>query len=248
MILAPGGRGKPKALAAAATTADVHPGVRSGTPDGSARTARRHGTGPDVPGRAGRVPRRPARRRPRGHNVDVFEELARLPEPLPLGDPSAPVPDLLAAPTDTFTDDRFLSGPLRGRARQRSARGHRRAGRRAGPARFPPPPPSPWPRDAPPIDVAMRQGSDRWDLGGAPGSIELRAHRRPDVGHDRLAAAHPARRRAGRADRLLGGHRRLGPGRRTRDRRRTGTDDAPGPTTHPGPKTHSAATTRGSPR
>ena len=34
-------------------------------------------------------------------NVDVFAELARLPEPLPLGDPSAPVPDLLA-PHDPF--------------------------------------------------------------------------------------------------------------------------------------------------
>ena len=30
--------------------------------------------------------------------VDVFEELARLPEPLPLPDPGAPLPDLLAPP------------------------------------------------------------------------------------------------------------------------------------------------------
>ena len=48
-----------------------------------------------------------------GHNVDVFEELARLPEPLPLGDPSAPLPDLLAAPSDVFNDDPFAAaGPL----------------------------------------------------------------------------------------------------------------------------------------
>ena len=57
-----------------------------------------------------------------GNNVDVFAELARLPEPVPLGDPSAPMPDLLAPPA-AFTE------PLVGVPADRPARGCGRAGR-----------------------------------------------------------------------------------------------------------------------
>ena len=118
------------------------------------RAARGHGTGPDVPGRAGRVPRRAARRRQAGHNVDVFEELARLPEPLPLGDPSAPVPDSprrarpTRSPTTRSRRNRSSACPSTVRPRTPSSWST------PGPTRSPPPPrsaspptprPSTWP-------------------------------------------------------------------------------------------------------
>jgi transcriptional regulator with XRE-family HTH domain len=101
-----------------------------------------------------------------GNNVDVFEELARLPEPLPLGDPAAPVPDLLAPPTGTF-DDTFATSPFApanvGAAPEGAVELVESApGGLATPVAFG------LAADAPPIDVAMRQGSDRWDVSGPP--------------------------------------------------------------------------------
>ncbi|HEY3669929.1 MAG TPA: helix-turn-helix domain-containing protein [Acidimicrobiia bacterium] len=94
-----------------------------------------------------------------GHNIDVFEELARLPEPVPLGDPSAPMPDLLA-PQDPF-DDPFAGvpavGPPPGAVELVDSTMPAGAGAGAWNA-----------ADAPPIDVAMRQGSATWDLGEPP--------------------------------------------------------------------------------
>jgi transcriptional regulator with XRE-family HTH domain len=98
-----------------------------------------------------------------GHNVDVFEELARLPEPLPLGDPTGPVPDLLAPPPPPDGTVELVDGmpqPVNAGA-------------------FGVATPAPvlvdsaaavWnAADAPPIDVAQRQGgSSTWDLGEAP--------------------------------------------------------------------------------
>src|SRR5262249_4159994 len=49
-----------------------------------------------------------------GHNVDVFEELARLPEPVPLGDPSGPLPDLLAPPDPFATETPLVGAPIAG--------------------------------------------------------------------------------------------------------------------------------------
>jgi hypothetical protein len=96
-----------------------------------------------------------------GHNVDVFEELARLPEPVPLGDPSAPVPDLLAPP-DPF-DDPLVGvptlGPPEGTVELVDSEMPEIAA--AGPAAWNA-------ADAPPIDVALRQGSATWDLGEPP--------------------------------------------------------------------------------
>ncbi len=96
-----------------------------------------------------------------GHNVDVFEELARLPEPVPLGDPSAPLPDVLA-PQDPFAAP-FAGvpaiGPPEGAVElvdsaMSSAASSGAAAWNAA--------------EAPPIDVAMRQGSSTWDLGEPP--------------------------------------------------------------------------------
>jgi len=119
-----------------------------------------------------------------GHNVDVFEELARLPEPLPLGEPGAPLPDLLAPPTGTFADDPFvtassfmattsgapLGGPPEGAVELVDA---------GSDALSSESPAFEVAADAPPIDVAMRQGSDRWDLGEAP--LEQRVTPEPDT-------------------------------------------------------------------
>ena len=95
-------------------------------------------------------------------NVDVFQELAQLPEPLPLGDPGAPLPDVLAMqppPEGTVELVDGVAKPVH------AANGF------AG---------TPEPvlvdtaaamwnaADAPPIDVAQRQGSDTWDLGEPP--------------------------------------------------------------------------------
>src|SRR5215213_4612155 len=96
-----------------------------------------------------------------GHNVDVFEELARLPEPVPLGDPSAPVPDLLA-PQDPF-DDPFAGlpavAPPEGAVELVDSTMPAGAASGAGAWNA---------TDAPPIDVAIRQGSATWDLGEPP--------------------------------------------------------------------------------
>ena len=100
-----------------------------------------------------------------GHNIDVFAELARLPEPVPLGDPSAPLPDVLA-PQDPFADP-FAGvpaiGPPEGAVElvdttmPAGAVGAGAVGAAAWNA-----------ADAPPIDVAMRQGSATWDIGEPP--------------------------------------------------------------------------------
>lgn len=98
---------------------------------------------------------------PRGHNVDVFEELARLPEPVPLADPSAPLPDLLA-PQDPL-DAPFAGvpaiGPPEGAVElvdsaMPATSSTASSGTTAWSA-----------ADAAPIDVAMRQGSSTWDFG-----------------------------------------------------------------------------------
>jgi hypothetical protein len=96
-----------------------------------------------------------------GHNVDVFEELARLPEPVPLGDPSAPVPDLLA-PQDPFADP-FAGVPAVAppEGAVELVDSTMPAGAAAGAGAWSA-------TDAPPIDVAMRQGSATWDLGEPP--------------------------------------------------------------------------------
>jgi len=94
-----------------------------------------------------------------GHNIDVFEELARLPEPVPLGDPDAPVPDLLA-PQDPFAAVPLVvvaaAGPPDGTVElidpMPAGGGYEVSA-----------------ADAPPIDVAQRQGSDVWDWSEAPG-------------------------------------------------------------------------------
>jgi transcriptional regulator with XRE-family HTH domain len=93
-----------------------------------------------------------------GHNVDVFEELARLPEPVPLDDPSTPLPDLLAPP-DPFTSPiaSELVGPPDGTVELVDSSMSASSATVAWNA-----------ADAPPIDVAMRQGSSTWDLGEPP--------------------------------------------------------------------------------
>jgi len=94
-----------------------------------------------------------------GQNVDVFEELARLPEPVPLGDPSAPMPDLLAPPDPLASPFVATIGPPDGAVELVDTTMPSAAAAGA----------SAWSADeAPPIDVAMRQGSATWDLGEPP--------------------------------------------------------------------------------
>jgi transcriptional regulator with XRE-family HTH domain len=94
--------------------------------------------------------------------VDVFEELARLPDPLPLPDPG-PLPDMLATPPPPegaveLVDGRFGTPGSPAPVLVDAAT----AG--AGSSAF----------DAPPIDVAMRQTSDAWaDWGKGPASPPL---------------------------------------------------------------------------
>ena len=170
MIVAPGGRGSPKAIAAATAPAVMFTPVTAPEPE----------AGTDRDPRRSRNPSRPLPVAPAafldapldaavGHNVDVFEELARLPEPLPLGDPSAPVPDFLAPPADTFADDPFALAPLVGATFNGPPEGAVELVD-ADPGALPVATAFGLATDAPPIDVAMRQGSDRWDLGTAPGT------------------------------------------------------------------------------
>ena len=107
-----------------------------------------------------------------GHNVDVFEELARLPEPVPLGDPTAPVPDMLAPPPPPEGTVELVDGlpqPV-------NASGFGNGGFGAGGFATPEPvlvdtAAAVWnAAEAPPIDVAQRQGSDIWDWAEAPGA------------------------------------------------------------------------------
>ncbi len=174
MIVAPGGRGKQKALAAADTAVMFTP-VSAPEPQLEAAPI----APPEFTEPVQAFPVAPAAfldtpldaplDGTAGHNVDVFEELARLPEPLPLGDPSAPLPDFLAAPTDTFTDDPYALAPLVGVPVTGPPEGTVELVD-AGPGSLPTATAFGLAADAPPIDVAMRQGSDRWDLGGAPGT------------------------------------------------------------------------------
>ena len=145
-----------------------------------------------------------------GHNVDVFEELARLPEPLPLGDPAGPVPDLLAPPTGTFADDPFAVSPFVGRRVAVTARRARWSWSTATPARSP---------AADRVRPRGRRPADR--RRHAPGLRPLGPRRGPA----RRPATRRARRRRGRrpagslrtppgaetgaTGRVLGGHRRL---------------------------------------
>ena len=165
-----------------------------------------------------------------GHNVDVFEELARLPEPVPLGDPSAPLPDLLA-PQDPFAD------PLRRRARDRAARGRGRARRHRDARRR-------WSTRRRPR--AGRRGTrpthprSTWPCARAPrrgtsASRRSSPSRQPaatprDLGDRPLAAAGSAEGTDGATDRVLGGHRRLDARQRTDDGRVAGDADANGAT------------------
>ncbi len=99
------------------------------------------------------------------NNVDVFEELARLPEPVPLGDPGAPPPDLLAAPPPPEDAVELVDGlPLPVNATNSFG-----AAFANGSTATPDPvlvdtAAAAWnAADAPPIDVAQRQGSETWD-------------------------------------------------------------------------------------
>ena len=179
MIVAPpGGRGKPKAIAAA--SAPVPEPTPAPAPPRGADVPRGAGD-PDADAVAPPTYEEPVQTLPvapapfldtpleagAGHNVDVFAELARLPEPLPLGDPAGPVPDLLAPPTGTFSDDTFAASPF--------APANVGAPPEAAvelvdsaPGALTTPTAFGLAADAPPIDVAMRQGSDRWDFGAPP--------------------------------------------------------------------------------
>ncbi len=100
-----------------------------------------------------------------GNNVDVFAELARLPEPVPLGDPSAPMPDLLAPPA-AFTEPLVgvpAIGPPEGAVELVDSTMPSSSGTTTATGA-----PAWGAADAPPIDVAMRQGSSTWDLGEPP--------------------------------------------------------------------------------
>ncbi|MFI5052829.1 MAG: helix-turn-helix domain-containing protein [Acidimicrobiia bacterium] len=105
--------------------------------------------------------------------VDVFEELARLPEPLPLPDPTGPLPDMLATPPppDGAVELVDSSMPRVGVA----ASGFGTVAASTAPAGMPEPvlvdsaAAAHSAADAPPIDVAMRQSSDAWaDWGKTP--------------------------------------------------------------------------------
>jgi transcriptional regulator with XRE-family HTH domain len=169
MIVAPPrGRGRPKALAAAdpappaelAPPPVVHDPAPQQVPEPPPEPVQ---TLPVAPAAFLDAPLDAAS----GHNVDVFEELARLPEPLPLGDPGAPVPDLLATPSDTFADEPFAPVPLVGAPVSAPPEGTVELVD-SGPSALPAAASLGLAADAPPIDVAMRQGSDRWDLSAAP--------------------------------------------------------------------------------
>jgi transcriptional regulator with XRE-family HTH domain len=116
-----------------------------------------------------------------GHNVDVFEELARLPEPLPLGDPGAPLPDMLATPPPPPEGAVELvdASPLPVNATNGFAAGFANGGSEPMLVDMAA---AVWnAADAPPIDVAQRQGSDTWDWSEPP-SPPLSAHTAdPDV-------------------------------------------------------------------
>ncbi len=109
-------------------------------------------------------------------NVDVFEELARLPEPLPLGDPATPVPDFLTSPLPPNGAVELVDGmpqPVNASVGFGAA-----AFGNGAYATGEAPAPEPvlvdsaiaaWnAADAPPIDVAQRQGSSTWDWGAPP--------------------------------------------------------------------------------
>jgi len=100
-------------------------------------------------------------------HVDVFEELARLPEPLPLPDTAAPLPDLLATPA--VPDGVELVDGVATAAVGATGLGVAAATTSAA---MPPADAGPTGRsaaDAPPIDVATRQSSDAWaDWGKVP--------------------------------------------------------------------------------
>jgi hypothetical protein len=99
--------------------------------------------------------------------VDVFEELARLPEPLPLPDPAVAPPDLLAPPPPPAGAVELVDSGVALSASASTAA----AGAGASPEPMLAESTTRSASDAPPIDVALRTTSDGWaDWGKVPTS------------------------------------------------------------------------------
>jgi transcriptional regulator with XRE-family HTH domain len=102
-------------------------------------------------------------------SVDVFEELARLPEPLPLPDPGEPLPDMFAAPPPPDGAVELVDGT--GTPAGVAAAAHGLSATTAGGptlASLDGTAASRSGADAPPIDVALRESSDGWADWGKP--------------------------------------------------------------------------------
>ena len=163
---------EPKALAPPPTprpmfTPVAEPAAANAAPIGRPGASAR--AGPDVPRSARRVPRRATRRaarfaaRPQRRRVRGARPPARAPAARrPVGAGARP-----PRRTDRHVRRRplrlapLVGAPVSGRPRAPSSWSTPAPGALAARPR------SAWPADAPPIDVAMRQGSDRWDLGHA---------------------------------------------------------------------------------
>ena len=159
-------------------------------------------------------------------SVDVFEELARFPEPLPLPDPGGPLPDMFATPPPPegaveLVDRRESAG----RRRRRRLRHAATATDHAEPVLVDRPRAVRAGADAPPIDVALRERLRR--LGGLGQAVPSpspthasgrRGHRTPELGTTPIDAWEPppwqppvpAASPSPVAPFVLGGHRRLG--------------------------------------
>ena len=132
-------------------------------------------------------------------NVDVFEELARLPEPIPLPDPGTPLPDMFATPPPPEGAVELVDSAISAAgASANGASAHGFATSAAGAAT----PaaaatladaPVDWSAaDAPPIDVTLRQSSDAWaDWGKVPAPPTIEARRGTPAGTDPFAATQP---------------------------------------------------------
>ena len=138
----------------------------------------------------------------------MFAELARLPEPLPLGDPAGPVPDLLAPPTGTFNDGTFADSPFAPANVGAAPDGavelvDSSPGALAAPIAFG------LAADAPPIDVAMRQGSRPLGPRHVPTRRRPAPEPEPAWETDGWQPPEPPGAETGGPVGLLGGHRRL---------------------------------------